>query len=85
MKDKEIMDDLEKSSKHPKVRIQNDFLNVYEATVKNLINYNNQFRLINRLLKASIETEGILSRAVLVFKIQIELLKSHKMKEESIQ
>lgn len=75
LKDKEIMDDLEKLSKHPKVRIQNDFLNVYEAAVKNLINYNNQFRLINRLLKASIETEGILSRAVLVFKIQIRTFK----------
>ena len=75
LKDKEIMDDLEKLSKHPKVRIQNDFLNVYEAAVKNLINYNNQFRLINRLFKASIETEGILSRAVLVFKIQIRTFK----------
>ena len=62
---------LEKLSEHPNVKIKNDFLNVYESSIGNLINYNNQYRLINRLIKASIETESILSRAVLVFKIQV--------------
>lgn len=71
LKDKKIMEYLEKLSKHPNVKIKNDFLNVYESSIENLISYNNQYRLINRLIKASIETESILSRAVLVFKMQI--------------
>ncbi|MBU5477797.1 type I-B CRISPR-associated protein Cas8b1/Cst1 [Eubacterium sp. MSJ-13] len=71
LKDDKIMEYLEKLSEHPNVKIKNDFLNVYESSIENLINYNNQYRLINRLIKASIETESILSRAVLVFKIQI--------------
>ena len=65
------MEYLEKLSKDPNVKIKNDFLNVYESSIENLINYNNQYRLINRLIKASIETESILSRAVLVFKMQV--------------
>ena len=71
LKDDKIMGYLEKLSEHPNVKIKNDFLNVYESSIENLINYNNQYRLINRLIKASIETESILSRAVLVFKIQV--------------
>lgn len=71
LKDKKIMEYLEKLSEHPNVKIKNDFLNVYESSIENLISYNNQYRLINRLIKASIETESILSRAVLVFKIQV--------------
>lgn len=71
LKDKKIMEYLEKLSKDPNVKIKNDFLNVYESSIENLINYNNQYRLINRLIKASIETESILSRAVLVFKMQV--------------
>lgn len=67
LKDDKIMGYLEKLSEHPNVKIKNDFLNVYESSIENLINYNNQYRLI----KASIETESILSRAVLVFKIQV--------------
>ena len=72
LKDKKIMEYLEKLSEHPTVKIKRDYLNVYEMVIENLISYKSQYRLINRLMKAGIETESILSRAVLAFKIQIK-------------
>ena len=71
LKDKKIMEYFEKLSEYPTVKIKKDYLNVYEMVIENLISYKSQYRLVNRLMKAGIETESILSRAVSVFKIQI--------------
>lgn len=62
--------------KHPIVKNRNDFWNVYEECVLNIVEYHNQYTILNRLLKISIESEGIasvtaVSMAGYVFYIQL--------------
>lgn len=62
---------LEKLSKHPYVKIKNEYLNVYENVVLNILQFQNQYALINRLLKQAVEQEGVAGSAFMVFYIQL--------------
>lgn len=56
---------------HPLVKIDEKYINVYEEAVLNIVQYHQQYALVNRLIKASIETESILSSANLIYYIQL--------------
>lgn len=71
LKDDKIREYLGYLGKRPIVKIGNDFVNVYEDTVLNILQYHRQYYLLNRLLKASIEAENILGTAFLVYYIQL--------------
>lgn len=61
---------LEKLQEHPNVKIKNEFWNVYEKTVWNILTYQNQYQLINRLLKESLDNNGLLYSAFWIQEVQ---------------
>ena len=68
---KEVKDGLEKLGMHPYVRVKNELVNVHETVILNILCYRNQYALLNRLLKESIENPGILSTIYYVYKVQL--------------
>ena len=77
---------LDQLAKHPFIKVKGDFLNVHEAVVMNILNYQNQYTLLNRLMKEAIENEGILFEAYWVYVIQVwaRLVRCGKDKERDI-
>ena len=57
--------------KYPYVKVKNEFINVHEQVVFNILCYRNQYALLNRLLKASIDQEMLLVSAYWVYRVQI--------------
>lgn len=84
-RDKTVARGLEYLGKHPYVMMSGDFVNVHEAVVMNILNYRNQYLLLNRLMKAAIENEGILFAAYWVYEIQLwsRLAKEEKKERKS--
>lgn len=77
---------LDQLAKHPFIKVKGDFLNVHEAVVMNILNYQNQYTLLNRLMKEAIENDGILFEAYWVYVIQVwaRLVRCGKDKERDI-
>lgn len=73
-----IKEYLELLGKHPVLKIGNEYLNIYELVVLNILQYRSQYTLINRLLKASLEYEGAMWFAYAVYYIQVQV--SNKMR-----
>lgn len=86
LRDKKIREYLDYLSKHPIVKISDDYLNVYESVILNILQYHQQYFLLNRLLKASIESESVLWSAGLVYYIQLRtsIIKKHKAEKGEI-
>lgn len=57
--------------KYPYIKIGNDFLNVHEAVVLNILQYRNQYALLNKLMRALLDTGNGLATAYCVYMIQI--------------
>lgn len=76
-----VRSNLEKLSKHPIVKIKNDYINVYESVVLNILQYQTQYPLLNRLLKQAIEQEGVTGVAFLVYYIQLWMSIARKSME----
>lgn len=71
LKDTKIREYLGYLGKHPIVKLGSDYINVYENVVLNILQYHQQYVLLNRLIKGSIETESILWAAFFVYYIQL--------------
>ncbi|MBQ8802541.1 MAG: type I-B CRISPR-associated protein Cas8b1/Cst1 [Tyzzerella sp.] len=71
LKQRKVLESLTWLGKHPYVKMGNDFLNVHEEVVMNILQYRNQYQLLNRLLKESIQNEGVIVYAYWVYLIQL--------------
>ncbi len=58
--------------KFPYVKIRNEFVNVHETAVINLLQYRNQYQLLNQLLKAAIEDDVFNFYANWIYEIQLQ-------------
>lgn len=74
-KDSIVSKKLEKLAEHPIYKIKEEYVNVYEKVFFNIMEYKNQYRLINYLLKQSLLKEGSAAKipATLVFDIQTRI------------
>lgn len=61
---------LEKLQKYPIIKMKNEFWNVYEKVVWNILNYQTQYYLLNQLLKESLDNNGLIYNALLVKEVQ---------------
>ncbi len=71
--DKDVRDDLDKLSKVPYVKIENNFWNIHENVILNILKYHNQYEIINKLLRMEIEDKKTLFKAGLVYNIQLKI------------
>lgn len=78
LKDEKIKEDLNRLSKYPSVKIGKDWWNIHEDVVLNILRYYNQYTIINKLLKMAMEGENVLSRAEIVYNIQLRTNLLHK-------
>ena len=67
----EVFEALESLVKCPRVKIKNEYVNIHEEVVMNLFKSCNQYQLLNRLLKESIENNKICFYANMVYTVQI--------------
>ena len=58
-------------AKSPNIKIKNEFLNVHEAVIANLFQQRNQYQLLNRLLRESIENESFSFYVNCIYEIQL--------------
>lgn len=81
-----VSDALNYLGKHPFIKLNGDFFYVHEVVVMNVLNYQNQYTLLNRLMKEAIENEGILFAAYWVYVVQVwaRLVRCGKDKERNI-
>ena len=78
---KQIRDGLEFLGRHPFVKTGGEYLNVHEQVVYNILQYRNQYRLLNRLLKGVLEQPGILAVAYWVYVIQFWMNRVRKQEK----
>ena len=72
LNDKTVKSCLGKLAEHPFCKIGSEYLNVYEEVIMNLLKYREQYPLLNRLMKASIENDGMLGTTFMVYCIQLQ-------------
>ena len=86
LSDRNIKKHLDYLAKSPSIKIKNDFLNVHEEAVMNILRYRNQYGLLKRLLRESLVNESnfILFCAYQVYMIQIrsEIIKKVGITDE---
>ena len=86
LRDRNIKKHLDYLAKSPSIKIKNDFLNVHEEAVMNILRYRNQYGLLKRLLRESLVNESnfILFCAYQVYMIQIrsEIIKKVGITDE---
>ena len=58
-------------AKSPNAKVKNEFLNVHEAVIANLFQQRNQYQLLNRLLRESIENESFSFYVNCIYEIQL--------------
>ena len=58
-------------AKSQNVKIKNEFLNVHEAVIANLFQQRNQYQLLNRLLRESIENESFSFYVNCIYEFQL--------------
>ena len=73
LRDRNIKKHLDYLAKSPSIKIKSDFLNVHEEAVMNILRYRNQYGLLKRLLRETLESDNnfILFCAYQVYMIQI--------------
>lgn len=57
--------------KHPYVKISDEFINVHEKVVMNILQYRSQYILLGRILKESLENPGVIPTAYWIYVIQL--------------
>ena len=58
--------------KFPYTKIRSEFVNVHETVVINLLQYRNQYQLLNQLLKAAIEEDAFNFYVNCVYEVQLQ-------------
>lgn len=67
LRDSKIRKYLKILAEYPDIKIKDDYLNVYEKVIMNLLQYHQQYSLLNKLLKWSINNEDALKTAIMVY------------------
>ncbi len=80
-----VRKNLDKLSKHPIVKIKNEYVNVYEDAVMNILQYQSQYGLLNRLLKQALEQDGTIGTAFILYHIQLWMNLIHRESEMNIE
>lgn len=80
-KDDAIRKNLSRLGKRPFVKEGSSFFNVHERAVMNILEYKNQYTLINQILRLSIEQEGVLPSAFTLYQLQIRINNIRKNSE----
>jgi CRISPR-associated protein Cst1 len=57
-------------SKHPFVKVENEFINIHERVIMNILNYRNQYSLLNMLLKNALDVKETIITAWFVYEVQ---------------
>lgn len=68
-----VQNSLNKLSKHPYIKIGNNFMNVHENVLLNILRYRNQYGILNKILKLAIETNTLTYTASLVYDVQLKV------------
>lgn len=65
----------EKLKKSPNMKLKDEYINLYEQVVENILCYRNQYSLLNRLIKENIDTELVttIKRIEWIYNIQIQM------------
>ena len=71
LNDKNIKQDLDKLSQYPYIKIGKDYWNIHDNVILNILRYQNQYEIINKLLKMALESDGNLFKAAFVYDIQL--------------
>lgn len=71
LKNDYIQKDLKKLGEHPYVKIKNEFINVHEKVVFSILQYQNLYGILNRLMRETIENDSVIWTAYLVYHIQL--------------
>lgn len=57
--------------KYPYIKIKNEFVNIHEIVVINLLQYRNQYQLLDKVLKAAVETGSLNFYVNCIYEIQL--------------
>lgn len=68
--DDKIKKVLNNLSKHPFVKVEDEFINVHEKVIMNILNYRNQYSLLNMLLKNALDVKETIITAWFVYEVQ---------------
>lgn len=82
LNDDGVQKGLMKLSEHPYIKLQNDFVNVHEAVVMNILRYHNQYVIINKILKLAIDDNKMIYKAAIVYDVQQRINMIQKKKTE---
>lgn len=91
LKNTKVQEYLKQLARHPITLIKGEYLNVYELTVMNILQYHSQYALINRLLKAALENASVVGLAYWIYGIETQTYiikkkrEDEKMNEKAIQ
>ena len=71
LKQEKVQKALKYLEQHPYVKLSNEFVNVHESVVMNILQYHKQYSLLNQILKESLENTGVIPTAYWVFVVQL--------------
>lgn len=71
LKQEKVQKALKYLEQHPYVKLSNEFVNVHESVVMNILQYHKQYSLLNQILKESLENAGVIPTAYWVYVIQL--------------
>jgi len=73
LKDDSIQKTLRELAKHPYIKIGNEYFNVHEAVVINILRYRKQYGILYKILKLTFDTNTLISIASLVYDVQLKV------------
>lgn len=83
LKQEKVQKSLKYLEQHPYVKLSNEFVNVHERVVMNILQYHKQYILLNQILKESLENAGVISTAYWVYVIQLCTSIEKRMEENA--
>lgn len=83
LNDDNIKKDLDALGRSPYLKDGKDYWNVHETVMLNILRYNSQYAVINKMLKMAIDNSSILPKAGITYDIQLRtnLLRRNKLLE----
>lgn len=71
LKQEKVQNGLKYLEKHPYIKCSSEFINVHENVVMNILQYHEQYALLRRILKESLDNPGVIPTAYWVYVIQL--------------
>lgn len=81
LKQDNVIKALERLGEHPYIKDGNDYLNVHEQVVMNVLKFRSQKFLLNKVLRLSIDNSGVIATAYWVYKVLLWTDIVHNNKE----